>query len=217
NQFEEYINHGGFPEVVLADSIQEKKMILENIFKSFFEKDILQLADYQDVREIRDLILLLTKRIGSKLDITRLSSELGINRYRIYNYLEFLQSTFIVKLVSKYTKSIDRKVAGGKKVYFLDTGLANQIVKLNEGQLFENSIANLLSRYGEISYYQTSSKKEIDFILNQEQAFEVKIKATLSDFNYLKRGCDSINIKKSYLISKYFVEDIDDVIYPQFI
>ncbi|MFC1566874.1 ATP-binding protein [bacterium] len=216
-EFEEFMTFGGFPEVVLAKSHDEKKLILENIFKSFFEKDILQLADYQDVREIRDLILLLSRRVGSKLDITRIAGELGVNRYKVYSYLEFLQATFLVNLVSMYTKSIDKKVAGGKKVYFIDNGLLNEIVKIDDGQMFENCIANLLARYGELAYYQTKGTKEIDFILNKEVAFEVKVKAMKKDKQMLDKVSSELNIEKSFIISKEFVEDIDNMVYPQFL
>jgi hypothetical protein len=216
-EFDEYIEFGGFPQVVLARSKGEKNLILENIFKSFFEKDILNLADYQDVKEIRDLILLLSKRIGSKLDITKLASELGVNRYKIYSYLEFLEATFLLKLVSVYTKSIDKKIASGKKVYFLDTGLINKIVKLNEGELFENAVFNLLIRYGDISYFHVKTGHEIDFILNNEIALEVKSKATESDVLQLNRLSNQIGIVKKYIISKEYVENLDNIIYPQFL
>ena len=93
-------------------------MILENIFKSFFERDILLLAHYQDVREIRDLILLLHRRIGTKLDVTKVAAELGVTRHKVYAYLEFLQATFVIKLVSVFSKSIDKKVAAGEKNLF---------------------------------------------------------------------------------------------------
>lgn len=216
-EFEEYVEFGGFPEVVLAQDKEEKHLILENIFKSFFEKDILDLADYQDVKEIRDLILLLSKRVGSRLDITKLASELGVNRYKIYSYLEFLEAAFVIRLVSIYTKSIDKKIASNKKVYFLDTGLINKIVKLNEGELFENTVFNLLSRYGEISYFHVKTGHEIDFILNHKIALEVKSKATVSDFLQLDRLSSKIGITKKYIISKEYVEKLDNIIYPQFL
>lgn len=214
HEFDEYTVYGGFPEVSLSSSRKEKKLILENIFKSFFEKDILQLSDYQDVKEIRDLILLLAQRVGSKLDVTRLSSEMGVNRYKIYSYLEFLQATFLVSLVGMYTKSIDRKIAGGKKIYFVDTGLLNAISKISEGALFENAVFNIVSRYGDITYYTTGSK-EIDFILDNEKAFEVEVKANSGDIKTLKEMAEKIHIKESYVISRTFVEKVNHVVYPQ--
>lgn len=215
--FHEFMEFGGFPEVVLSRTVEEKKLILENIFKSFFEKDVVKLADFKDVKDIRDLILLLTQRIGSKLDITRLACELKVNRYKIYSYLEFLQSTFIIKLVSMFTRSVDRKVAAGKKVYFIDSGLVNAISQVSHGTLFENTVANLLLNYGELSYYQTRTGNEIDFIVEKKLAFEVKSTATKPDQNRLERLSEKLGIKKKFIVSKNYVEGLENTVYPQFL
>ena len=216
-EYEEFVRYGSFPEVVLAKNNDEKKMIIENIFKSFFQMDIIQLAKYQDIREIRDLILLLTQRIGSKLDITKLASELGVARYKIYSYLEFLQATFVIRLIPIYSKSISKSVAASKKVYFLDTGLVNQIAQISEGALFENAVANQLQLYGELSYYQKSNKG-IDFILDKNFAFEVKLTGSRSYYQDLVKLSNRMNLEQSYLISKKFLNDDNmQVIYPQFL
>ena len=101
-------------KVVLTNDYQTKKLILKNIFASFFEKDIKVFSELKDIKELRDLILLLGPRNGNLLDVTRLSSELGINRVKNYNYLEFLEGTFFLRLIPKFTHNIDRSVAGGK-------------------------------------------------------------------------------------------------------
>ena len=118
--------------MVITKDNEMKKAVLKNIFASFFEKDIKILADIKDVRELRDLLLLLVPRTGNILDITKLASELGVNRVKIYNYLEFLEGVFFLQLIPKFSKSIDRSIAGGKKVYFSDTGILNIIGKVNE-------------------------------------------------------------------------------------
>ena len=74
--YNDYLNFGGFPEVVLTNDIDTKKMVLGNILTSFFEKDIRLLSDYKDIRELRDFIRLLVPRVGSMLDNTKLSVEL---------------------------------------------------------------------------------------------------------------------------------------------
>ena len=134
--YDEYIEYGGFPEVALTPDIKTKRLVLKNIFASFFEKDIKVFAELKDVRELRDLILLLAPRNGNMIDISKIASELGINRVKVYNYMEFLQGIFFLKLVSKHSKSIDKSVAAGKKVYFSDTGILNLVAKVTEGQLF---------------------------------------------------------------------------------
>ncbi|MFZ1290133.1 MAG: ATP-binding protein [Melioribacteraceae bacterium] len=215
-EYIEFMEYGGFPEVVSTENIETKKMILKNIFTSFFEKDIKIISDIKDIRELRDLILLLIPRIGNILDVMKLSNDLGINRVKIYSYLDLLQGVFFLRLIPKYSKSIDRSVAGGRKVYFSDTGLLNIIGRVNEGQLFENTISNQLANYGEVSYYNKRNKAEIDFILDKAYAFEVKNTVHPKDLLKLERNAKEIGIDKFYMISKVFVE-IKNTIFPQMI
>lgn len=206
-EYNKFIQYGGFPEVVVTTDIETKKLILKNIFGSFFEKGLTLLSNITDIRELRNLILLLVPRAGNMLDITKLAAEININRAKVYNYLEFLQTIFFIRLIPKYSQSIDRSVAGGKKVYFSDTGLLNLIGNVNDGQLFENAVANQLVNYGELSFYNKRNTAEIDFILNKKIAFETKLNGTIRDLEKLKYLAQKLNISEYYLISKSFLDD----------
>lgn len=209
--YADYILFGGFPEVCLTESEETKLEVLKNIFVSFFEKDLKILSDYKDIRELRDLILLLVPRVGSMLDVSKIASELGVNRVKIYDYLRFLQGTFFIKLVPKFSHSIDRTIAGGKRVYFSDTGILNSIGSVNEGQIFENSIINQLGNYGEIHFYREKSGAEIDAILDKKTAFEIKTKGTKEYLKDLKKQSERIGIKKYFLISRDYIDVVKTI------
>lgn len=214
--YNEYLEFGGFPEVVLTVDRSTKRQVLKNIFASFFEKDIKVFTELKEVRELRDLILLLAVRNGNLIDVTKLASELAINRVKIYNYLEFLEGIFFLRLIPKFSKSIDRGVAGGKKVYFSDTGILNLVAKITDGQLLECAVANQLANYGTLSFYNKRNTAEIDFILNKELAFEVKQKGLEGDFKRLQRLAAEIGIEQKHLIS-HSISDVDSVVYPWFL
>ncbi len=205
-EYDDFLNFGGFPEVVTTEDKDTKIMVLKNIFASFFEKDIKILSDYSDIRELRDMILLLVPRVGSMLDVTRLSSELGVDRVKLYRFLEFLQGTFFIRLLPRFSKSVDRSVAGGKKVYFTDTGLLNIIGKVGEAQLFENAVINQLVRYGKVSFYNKRNTAEIDAILDKNIAFEVKLTGTKQDLPKLSALSSELGISQAFVVSKKFQE-----------
>lgn len=214
--FHEYLEYGGFPEVVLEKNAELKIARLKEIFSSYYEKEVLGLSGFKRNKEVRDLIILLAGRVGSKLDITKISQELGISRVTINNYLHFLERTYLVFLISPFTRSVDREISGRPKLYFGDTGLTKIIANLNSGQTLENSVFNLLKFYGKINYYQKRrSEKEIDFILNESVGFEVKEKATVSHFKELAKLAKDLKLKEAYLISRRFAEGLDNVIFPQ--
>lgn len=204
--YDDYLLFGGFPEVAVTPDAETKRLVLKNIFASFFEKDLKILSDYKDIRELRDLILLLAPRVGSMLDVSKLSSELGIDRPKVYGYLEFLQGMFFIKLLPKYSKSVDRSVAGGRKVYFLDNGILNIVGRVNDAQLLENSVINQLAPYGQVSFYNKRNTAEIDAIIDGKFALEIKHKGAEADFKKLKATAEKLKIKKLYVISKVFVE-----------
>ncbi len=211
---EEHLEFGGFPAVVVDRDRERKKQILKDIFTSSFEKDIRTLADFRELGKLRDLILLMTSRIGSKLEISKIASELGISRETVYSYLNFLEKTYFIFLVSPFTRNVDGEVRGAKKVYFCDNGLLNYLGKVSEGTVFENFVFHNLKKYGNLNYYQRYKGPEVDFILDKKNAFEVKITAVGSDINRLHRIANKLKLKNNYLITKNY-SDFSNVILAQ--
>ena len=204
--YEEYIKFGGFPGVVIENKNEKKKVILEDIFKSYFEKDVRTLADFREVKKLRDLILLLVERAGSKIEISKISSEIGISRETVYSYLGFLEKTYFVFLISPFSKSFNGEVRGAKKVYFCDVGLLNYLGKVIKGAILENSVFQNLKKYGKINYYQKYKGPEIDFVLDGKIAFEVKTYGDLGDIKKLSRTAKALKMKDYYLIAQNYLD-----------
>ncbi len=189
--YEEYLLYGGFPQVVIEEKVERKRQWLEDIFKSYFEIDVRTLADFKDINIFRDLIFLLLKRTGTKLEIDKISSELGVSRPTVYSYISFLQGTYFIYLISPFTKNIDREVSGTKKIYICDNGIVNYFSKIDWGSLLENAVFLNLAKYDEIKYYQKRKGPEIDFILmNKSIGFEVKETANSKEYIRLKKITD---------------------------
>lgn len=202
----EYIFWGSFPEVVLKQTSGEKKKSLENVFSSFFQLEVLQLGDFKRNDVIRNLMLLLMERIGSKLDIQKLSQELGVSRQTISQYISFLEGTYFIRLIKPFSRNKDTEIRKRPKVYVCDSGLANHLSKVNAGALFENAVFQNLRLKGELNYYQRKSGVEVDFILNQKKCSEVKIRPSQQDLNKIKRISKELRIKDFSLISKSYSE-----------
>lgn len=203
--YDEYLYFGGFPRVVLTPDESQKKRILNDILVSYMEKDVRRLADFRRMDAFRDLILLLMQRLGSKLEITKLASEMELTRQTIYSYLSFLEATYVVFRIKPFTRNVDREISGTPKVYFCDTGLVQQFTSISEGRLLENAAYLNLRKYGRLMYYQRRSGREIDFILpDRNIAMEVKQRGTVHDIANLKKRAESIGMVESYVISRDF-------------
>ncbi|MEZ5199053.1 MAG: ATP-binding protein [Bacteroidales bacterium] len=207
NDYEEFLLYGGFPQVVLEKDENQKKRILKDIFSAYFEKDVKSMTDLKQLNILRDFILLLFQRIGSKLDISKLASALNISRPTVYSYLSFLEQTYFISLITPYSKSVDREISGTRKVYACDTGFVNLFARVDQGNLLENAVFNCIRHFGNVNYYQKRTGTEIDFVLPEiSTALEVKTKADQRDIIKLKSLSEKLEHKESYIISKEFVD-----------
>jgi uncharacterized protein len=204
--YQEYLEFGGFPSVVLEENSDRKRILLSEIFTSYFEKDAKNLADFQDMSKLRDLILLLVPRVASRIEIQKLASELSVSRDTIYNYLSFLEQTYFISLLPRYSASIDRQAAGSKKLFFCDLGIVSVLGKVSQGQLFEQSIYQNLRGFYDLSYFSKDGGNEIDFILDGRSALEVKLSLSPKDSRLLKQRSAGLNVSESYIVSNHFTD-----------
>lgn len=204
--YQEYMTYGGFPAVVLEKQVEMKKVLLNGIFQSYFEKDVKTLADLMDRSRLRDLILVLVPRIGGRVEIEKIASELATTRSTIYSYLEFLEDTYFLKLLPRVSKSIDRSRAGRRKVFFSDTGLARILGNLSEGQIFENSVFQTMRPNFTLTFY-TKEGKEIDFIVDGKIGLEAKLTSSRQDFANLIKRSRKLKLKENYIIAFNYSDD----------
>jgi uncharacterized protein len=203
--YEEYIRYGGFPEVVLQRSKKNKEELLKDIINSYIELDVKLLSDYSAGDELYKLVKLLAARVGSKVDYSKLSSVSGINRHKLNDYIQLLESTYLIYLIKPFTKNIDKEISQQSKLYFADTGILNSLaaVQVSGGQLFENAIAGQLKPQGNLQYYQKKTGQEIDFIFLNNTAIEVKETAIEQDMSILKQRGVTLKLKKMVLVSRH--------------
>ncbi len=202
--YDEYITYGGFPEVVLNKKKADKTELLWDIVNSYIDMDVKILSDYSISNDLFNLCKLLSARVGSKLDFTKLSSVAGVDRRKISDYIYLFENTYFLYLVKPYSKNIDKEIVQQPKIYFADMGLLNVLGgnALSSGQRFENAVAIQFRNKFKLNYYQKKNGQEIDFILNEKIAAEVKETPILQDVKVLKGRAAELKLTKSYLIGQ---------------
>ncbi len=210
--YNEFLQYGGFPSVVLANSTDEKNLALDDVLGSYFELDVKNLSDFRDNENLKKLLFLLTSRVGNKLEVTKLAESLNVSRPTVYEYLNFFEQTYLIHLIKPLSGSKDVQIKSIPKLYFNDSGLLNRIGQISIGHLFENKVFNQLytklqysssGKFSEdrLNYYQTKNIMEIDFIVKRELGYEVKVHATQTDYNKLKKYANKLNLKDYKIIS----------------
>ena len=204
--YQDFIRFGGFPEVVLADSETQKTNYLKDILNAYIELDIKLLSDFSVSDSLYKLILLLANRVGSRVDYSKITSFIGINRNKVKDYLHLLEYTYFIRIVKPFTGGIDKEISKQPKMYFSDTGLLQVCGQLSSGAIFENAIANQLFQLGTVQFFEQSAGTEIDFILDRQKAFEVKETCTPNDLKTLKDRSKLLNISNVSVIGRYYPE-----------
>lgn len=175
--YEEYIAYGGFPAVALSDTVERKRRMLDVIYSSYINLDVMQLADFKSIADLKKLVVLLAARVGSRLNIDELSKIIGLSRPTVMNYIAFLEQTYLIRLLPTYAKSPSVRERIPKKVFFVDTGIANINADLSGGAQFENTLCHQLQPYGAVTFSNRGG--EIDFVLARDgRTFALEAKMT---------------------------------------
>lgn len=211
--YEEYIRFGGFPEVVLSDDPDHKKDLLVDIMSSYINIDIRTLADVRNDRDVYRLAKLLAGRVGSRLDYMKLSRLSGISRPTVHNYVDLFEKSYLIHRVSVLAKRADREIVKAQKLYFCDTGLANVLATLDGGTQFENTVFNQLRQQGTVRYYALKTGREIDFILDDAYALEVKESPMETDLRVVEGMAQLAGLSNARLIGRYAVPKFTDYIW----
>ncbi|MCD6150028.1 ATP-binding protein [bacterium] len=211
--YEQYIEFGGFPEVALAKDIKQKKDLLADIISSYVNIDIKSLADFRNEKNIYNLMKMLSGRIGTKLDYSKLSRLSGLSRPTIMSYIDFFEKTYLIWRVPVFSKSPDREIVKAQKLYFCDNGIAGFLADLDGGAKFENAVFNQLRHYGKLQYYSLKNGREIDFILNNKIGLEIKETPIKDDQKSLEKLADFAKLKNSCLIGRNSSPNFDDYIW----
>jgi predicted AAA+ superfamily ATPase len=194
------LRFGGFPEIAAIENQTRKISYLKDILNSYIELDIKLLSDFAKADELYKLIRLLSTRVGQKTDFTKLANITGISIYNLKGFMQLLDYTYFIKIVPAFVRSIDREIAQQQKMYFADSGLLTVLGNTDRAALLENTLANALYNYGSVKYYAKKNGQEIDFILNESIAAEVKLTPGIHDKNTLRRRAESIDIQTHYIV-----------------
>lgn len=109
-RFIDYINFGGYPEVVASMQIRRNpgRYIKEDIVDKVLLKDLPGLYGINDSRDLYRLFIHIVYRSGEEFTYEDLSKESGIRKETIRKYIDYLESAFLIKTVHKIDENARR-------------------------------------------------------------------------------------------------------------
>jgi len=127
------------------------------------------------------------------VNFTNVSNDAQVARTTVYEYFEILKDTLILYELPAWRKSKKRKPLASSKYYFFDVGVVSGLQGRmfrpgtpEFGEAFETYLIHELISYSDymsgekLSYWRSTSGFEVDFIIGDHTAVEVKAKENLS-------------------------------------
>ncbi|HLX90534.1 MAG TPA: ATP-binding protein [Puia sp.] len=159
----QYLHTGGFPEYVKQGSPE----ILTQLFEDILIRDVAVRHGIRDVKTLQRLALYLVSNTGKLVTANRLKTlfEVGSTN-TITEYLSYLEETYLLHLVPKFSYSMRKQIANPRKAYVVDTGM----ISVNSGSLTQDTgrklenlvFLHLRRKFRDIYYF--SERRECDFI-----------------------------------------------------
>jgi predicted AAA+ superfamily ATPase len=236
-EFINYLNFGGYPEVVLSEQIQSDmgRYVKSDIVDKVLLRDLPSLYGIKDVQELNRFFTYLAYNTGNEFSYETISKESGIQKETLKKYLEYLEAAFLIKVLNKVDINAKRlKRVTNFKVYLtnpsLRTALFSPIVETDNeiGNMVETAVLsqwmhreNLDLTYAR--WKEGRNEGEVDLILVDDKKYKpvwgVEIKWSNryfekpTDLKSLRQFCNKNNLDKALVtsIDQSGVKKMDDL------
>jgi len=150
------------------------------------------------------------------VNFTSVANDAQVARTTVYEYFDILRDTLILHEVPAWTASRTRKALVSSKYYFFDVGvvssLQGRLVRRGTpefGAAFETYLLHELICHRDyaggsaVSHWRSASGFEVDFVLGDHTAIEVKAKANVAprELRSLQALAEEKKVKRSLCVS----------------
>jgi uncharacterized protein len=168
---EAMLQHGPFPEPLLAHDAQHTNLWRRSREQSVIREDLRDISRLPDIGRIELMAALLPQRVGSLFSVTNLREIMEIGFDTVRRWITYLKELYYLFEIKPYSKKIPRSLRREGKIYLWDYGIiADMPIR------FENLVAcHLLKTCHywtdtgqgefELFFLRNKEKREIDFLI----------------------------------------------------
>ena len=216
-QFKEYMERGGFPKYLQSESTR----YLSSLYDSIIFRDVMARNGLTNEKEMQELVFYLASNATKRITYTSLGKIVGIRHSEtVKNYLEYIEQTYMIFQLMKYSPSVKVQMLNPKKIYFIDNAIISRIgfnATDNIGIKLENMVFIELKRRGCDIFYH-ADKKECDFVVRDgtriKDAYQVTIamndeKTRKREFDGLLDAMDAYGLTEGYILTMEEKGDVE--------
>lgn len=216
---ERYLKYGGLPSIYLSENPKEELIAYVDIY---LKEEIQAEALVRKLQSFSKFLQMASLTSGKILNFSSISNDTAIPASTVREFYQILEDTLIGFLLPAWTKTVKRKAMSTAKFYFFDIGVKNQLSEIKTveansdifGINFEHFIGMELRAYISyyrkhltLSYWSSLQGQEVDFIIGDKIAIEVKSSKTISS-KHLK-GLETL--KEENICEQYFLISLDKI------
>ena len=204
---------GGLPSVVISNDPWEE---LNAYTGTYLEQEIRAEAAVRNIGQFATFLDICASKVSEEVNYNSIANDLGVSPPTINNYFQLLEDSLVGFRLYPFSKTKKRKSTSRPKFYFFDLGVTSALLGRREviestssfGDAFEHFIALELRAYlsykrlsEKLSFWRSQSGFEVDFLIGETTAIEVKSETRISK-DSLKglKALSEENIFKNFIL-----------------
>ena len=206
--FGSFLHDGGFPEYLKTKNTES----LQNLLKDIVLRDIAIRYGIRNTKTLLELSLYLISNIGKEISYNNLRKVFGIGSANtVMDFLSWMEDAYLLFFLKKFSWSLKSMAVNPRKVYTIDTGLANAnslSFSSDSGRLLENAVFIFLRSRG-LKMYYFRENHECDFVLFHQNkcllavqvCYELTSDNKQRELNGLLEALSFFKLQKGYIVT----------------
>ena len=221
----EYMELGGFPLAYRLGRI----FLAEN-YRDIVERDVVQRYGVKYISALKNLARYMLSNTGKEISFNKIKNILNVKSpHTIKKYAVYLENAYLLFFLNRFSYKLKEQMIAPKKVYAMDTGMANAIgykISENLGRTMENIVAIELMRRKsywrnewEIYYWKDHQGREVDFVVKEGDRVSELIQVTYAsgrdeierrEIKALEKASEELKCKRKTVIT-WDYEDVGEI------
>ena len=209
---------GGFPTSYLANNNDIAMEWLEDLIRTYLERDIAQMGLRVSAIRLRRLWTMLAHLQGETINISKLAANLEMGRSVINKYLDILTDLLLVRRIEPWYTNVKKRLVKSPRYYVRDSGILHRLLGIGsfdallshpvlgkswEGFVVEN-IYSVLPKLAETWFYRTSAGAEIDLVIkipdSEIWAVAIKHGTAPKPGKHFHQTCEDVDAQRKYIV-----------------
>jgi uncharacterized protein len=209
---------GGFPDSYLATDDDLAMDWLENLVRTYLERDVPQMGFRVPAARMRRLWTMLAHLQGETINCSKLASNLEVDAKTVSHYIDILTDLLLIRRLEPWHINVKKRLVKSSRYYIRDSGILHRLLGINsydallsnpvlgkswEGFAVENILSVLPSR-AETYFYRTAAGAEIDLVIRMPSsdiwAVEIKHGAAPKLGKHYSQTCDDVGAAHKYIL-----------------